>query len=852
MFRMWEYPVYCVQERRHPMQLGHKGIDAKVSGTAGVATDFKMVANSVSFNIMSSSIYNDIYRAPIRELSCNALDSHIAAGKANVPFEIHLPTQWEPYFSVKDFGTGLKYVKGGCLECNGTGKLNAITPTDDDTTLESYEPTRGDIKCGTCDGTGDYDACKRLYCTYFSSDKNNSDDMIGGFGLGSKSPFAYTNKRLADGSYKSGGFTVTNVYEGKTYIYDAHVKNGIPAVVLMTVTDTPKESNGVEVQFPVDPNDIWEFENKAGIVFEFFDPQPKMNKSVVILKSNYSVRTDTWGMRNDSNGLRAIMGNVQYTVGNIDISRLTEAQKKMVAMPIDLFFNIGDLRPAVSREALQLDDTTIGNILKRLDIVEEHLMEEVKKNLDLCFSGWEARLKLMELQLQSGVGSLVHDAYSKGLLFGKYTNFTLTGAKPTVNELDYNFINMAEYARTERKRGKSSKINMFEAVDTAKRAQALRDVASGLSKKSEFDVKISVSKNSIFVINDINNYGEKYINYLLQQDETNEYERAIVISKAHKLVQMQRAGDEAADLLESLGNPPFLKVSDLKVKYDPLMKEAKEAKVAQARRKKIQARVLKTYVGYLRYRRWGNRSSGWRKAWDRGEDTLDFIDASTKKFYILVDKFGEATRNHGEHSSARDFVEFANSMRKSKVFAEFTEDTPVFGLRSDSPLLNDSSFVALMPYLQAEIKTLVTPEKEREMSLTVNPFSSEWATLLEYIATHQVLAIDSPIRLFATILNNAQKANRDGHCELLKVATALGVEVHNDTDFNKLWAKVIRHYPILRVCNRNRYHDSNIQENNVLVDYIRYADEQNKKLAVSSDDVQLVAETEEEEETVNA
>ncbi len=818
------------------MQLGQKGIDAKVSGTAGKMTAFKIEATGGAFDILSNGLYNDKIRAVIRELSCNAYDAHIAAGKPTTPFEIHLPTQWEPHFSIKDYGTGLPYAEKGCIACKSTGKI-------------------AEADCHVCDGTGNYDATKSLYCTYFSSDKNTSDDLIGGFGLGSKSPFAYTNKRLPDGSFQSGGFDVANIYNGKRYLYNALIRNSIPSVVLAAVYDTD-EPNGVEVTFPVDPNDIWEFENKAGIVFEFFDPQPKMNKSVTILKAHYSVRTETWGMRNDSNGLRAIMGNVQYTVGNIDQSRLTEAQKKMVSMPIDLFFNIGDLRPAVSREALQLDDITIGNILKRLDVVEEHLMEEVKKNLDACLSGWEARLKLMELQLQSGVGSLVNDAYSKGLLFGKYTNFTLTGAKPTINELDYHFINLAEYARTERKRGKSSKMNLFEVVDDAKRAQALRDVASGLSKKSEFDVKLSVSKQNIFIINDINNYGERYINYLLQQDSTHEYQRAIVISKAHKMVPMNRAGDEAVAMLESLGNPPFLKVSDLKVKYDPLMKEEKEAKVLQARRKKIEARVLKSYVPHSRYRRWGNRASGWKKAWDRGEDTLAYIngiDPTTKKFYIMVDKMGEAIRNHGENSSARDFVEFANSMRKSKVFAEFTEDTPVFGLRDDSPLLKDSSFVALMPYLKAEIENILTPEKERELSLAVHPFSSEWANLLDYIAAHpQVMAIDSPIRLFATILNMAKSANRDGHYELVKVATALGKTVNNDTDFNKLWAKVMRNYPILKVCNRNRYHDdSSIQENNVLVNYLRYDDEQNKRLVVAQDDVQLVAATEEEEETVN-
>ena len=67
-------------------------------------------------------------------------------------------------------------------------------------------------------------------------------------------------------------------------------------------------------------------------------------------------------------------------------------------------------------------------------------------------------------------------------------------------------------------------------------------------------------------------------------------------------------------------------------------------------------------------------------------------------------------------------------------------------------------------------------------------------------------------------------------------------------------AKVIKNYPILKICNRNTYGSGTLEEKTVLVDYIRHTDEQNKRLVLS--DVRVVTdetatETEDEEETVN-
>src|SRR6266446_4754944 len=70
-------------------------------------TPFRIKASVKAFQILHANIYSNAVQSIIRELSCNAADSHIAAGKGDVPFTVHLPNNLESYFSVKDDGVGM-------------------------------------------------------------------------------------------------------------------------------------------------------------------------------------------------------------------------------------------------------------------------------------------------------------------------------------------------------------------------------------------------------------------------------------------------------------------------------------------------------------------------------------------------------------------------------------------------------------------------------------------------------------------------------------------------------------------------------------------------------------------------
>ena len=67
-------------------------------------SSFTIRNSPAAFEILSAGIYTDGIAAVIRELSCNAFDAHVEAGKADEPFEIHLPNKLEPWLSIKDNG----------------------------------------------------------------------------------------------------------------------------------------------------------------------------------------------------------------------------------------------------------------------------------------------------------------------------------------------------------------------------------------------------------------------------------------------------------------------------------------------------------------------------------------------------------------------------------------------------------------------------------------------------------------------------------------------------------------------------------------------------------------------------
>ena len=309
-------------------------------------TESNMAIDSQSskpFRIISTIVYKDRIRAIIRELSCNAYDSHKESGIAEKPFEVHLPTRHDPYFSVRDFGAGISPEK-----------------------MES------------------------VYCTYFRSTKEDKPDQIGSLGLGSKSPLCYTNS-----------FSVTSYTNGMRHHYVIFFdEKDIPTIKLLS-SEPSNEETGLEVKVPLaNTNDISAFPKSASEIFYHFNVRPKITGTECNIPEKETILSgDNWKYvsKSSSGSATAIMSQVSYpidwrSIPNLSpkISRILENQN------IEIEFPNNSLSFMAGRDDLTYDKKTCKALIEAADKVDG--IEAINREIAKCKNEHEAKLKIIDIE----------------------------------------------------------------------------------------------------------------------------------------------------------------------------------------------------------------------------------------------------------------------------------------------------------------------------------------------------------------------------------------------------------------------------------------------------------------------
>ena len=159
------------------------------------------IANTAEFvTVLSDALYSNKKLAAMREVMCNAWDAHIASGCTDKHITVTFKTN---SVVIRDYGTGIAD-----------------------------------------------DMIEEIYCIYGESTKRNESNTTGGFGLGSKSPFAISDT-----------FTVTSFYNGTQTVYavskGSDETDGLPA--LRAMVSIPTTQTGLQVEIPIlDEDDLSE------------------------------------------------------------------------------------------------------------------------------------------------------------------------------------------------------------------------------------------------------------------------------------------------------------------------------------------------------------------------------------------------------------------------------------------------------------------------------------------------------------------------------------------------------------------------------------------------------------------
>ena len=88
------------------MEIANKSGPVSIVG-GGESSNFRIAMNAKAFRVLSDNMYQDKIGSIVRELSCNAADSHTMAKNTDRAITIHVPDQFEPWFTVRDYGVGL-------------------------------------------------------------------------------------------------------------------------------------------------------------------------------------------------------------------------------------------------------------------------------------------------------------------------------------------------------------------------------------------------------------------------------------------------------------------------------------------------------------------------------------------------------------------------------------------------------------------------------------------------------------------------------------------------------------------------------------------------------------------------
>ncbi len=177
---------------------------------------FSIQDQGMLFDILRSKMYSNPILAICREITSNARDAHREIGVAEKPIHIHLPFGLEPYYKIKDFGPG-------------------ISP----------------------------DRMVNIFIKYTASTKREDNIQTGGFGLGAKTPFSYSDT-----------FEVTTIHNGIRYSYTCLIDDTKVGKLVLLDQRPTDEPNSTELSIPVKPVDFTFFRQYTEQACRHWDVKP--------------------------------------------------------------------------------------------------------------------------------------------------------------------------------------------------------------------------------------------------------------------------------------------------------------------------------------------------------------------------------------------------------------------------------------------------------------------------------------------------------------------------------------------------------------------------------------------------
>lgn len=310
MIREWGYPAPYFFNTDMIVNTQESQIEV-----IGDIQEFKTGIDPKNLELITTLLSSNLYSAPersfIREIVSNAWDSQVEAGTTDVPVLIKIGKN---YVTIRDFGTGIS-------------------------------PER----------------FKDVYCNIGSSTKRDSNDYIGGFGIGKFSSLAVSNV-----------VNITSYYNGKEYHY-VMIKDGNNITNNLITTLDTKERNGVEITV----NNLTNMRNFIDALnYIIFFPNVYVDAEYGNYFNDIKIKYyKNFAVASRTVNCRILLGNVLYPV---DRTNINDPDVRKFLMEIDntgfvIRFNIGEIDVTPNRENIIYTDKTKKIIEDRFKAAENEM-----------------------------------------------------------------------------------------------------------------------------------------------------------------------------------------------------------------------------------------------------------------------------------------------------------------------------------------------------------------------------------------------------------------------------------------------------------------------------------------------
>jgi hypothetical protein len=382
-----------------------------------------------------SKLYAHPIQTLVQEYICNGRDAMREAytwGK--LPIEITVPNTLEPVFKVRDYGIGISA-----------------------------------------------DRMENIFVNYGSSTKRNTNAQTGGFGIGAKSAFSYTDS-----------FTITSFVAGTKYLYVAHL--GDNGGVNLISQEKTTERNGVEISIGVKSKDIAEFHNAVQRCVKFWSEPIKFygTKNIFQLKPTLTLGNMT--VYEEAHPARTIflIDGIEYDLMKDETNnfyRLRSSYDNMLHSERNtVAINVpnGHFKIASSRERLENNDDNKAkqnaNLNTCKDLIDQVLKRKInstslslteKINNKQTYSGFDA-IKRERIQLGGGYELANDTVYLPKAIYYRYCR---RGRRGTYHfEVDNRTnlaVNTVIYSSTEADNTLARKLNHY--LESNKDCTLVRD-----------------------------------------------------------------------------------------------------------------------------------------------------------------------------------------------------------------------------------------------------------------------------------------------------------------------------------------------------------------------------------------